>query len=238
MNVFEPLRRIRRHVSGSGFRKILEPWGFDVLSKPARYDMDDKLSKYLLGRGVFIEAGATDGYYESNTYYLEKFKKWTGVLVEPIPELYEKCARERPNSKVFNCALVSRDYRGSSVVMKQGYLMSTVKGALGEGEAEHLQKAAYFHRTNAEEISVPARTLTSVLKEAGVSNIDFFSLDVEGYERNVLEGLDLSVYRPTYMLIEFLDEDRRKNIENYIMPYYEFVEQLSKRDYLYSVRGK
>jgi FkbM family methyltransferase len=198
--------------------------------------MDDKLAKYLPKQGIFIEAGATDGYLESNTYFLEKFRGWKGVLIEPIPELYEKCVKERPNSKVFNCALVSNEYQGKSVVMKRGHLMSTVKGALGEGEKEHLERAAHFHGTDAEEVTVPARTLTSVLKEAGVSDIDFFSLDVEGYELNVLGGLDFNIYQPTYMLIEFLDEERKKDVESYITHYYTCAAQLSKRDFLYQRR--
>ena len=34
-------------------------------------------------RGFFIEAGAYDGFYLSNTLYLEKVLRWNGILVEP-----------------------------------------------------------------------------------------------------------------------------------------------------------
>jgi len=195
--------------------------------------MDNKLAQYLPDRGIFVEVGAADGFAESNTYYLERFKYWRGVLIEPIPDLYKQCIEERPKSKVFNCALVSGDYLKETVVMKQGYLMSTIKGALGREEAEHLEEARYFHGTNSSEIVVRASTLTSVLKEAGISHIDFFSLDVEGCELNVLRGLDFNIYRPIYMLIEFLDENRKKEVENYISDMYNTVGKLSKRDYLY-----
>src|SRR5438067_1783042 len=42
-------------------------------------------------RRVFVEAGAHDGYTESNTYYLARFRGWSGVPVQAIPELYRQC---------------------------------------------------------------------------------------------------------------------------------------------------
>lgn len=222
-----------KQVLGRYLRQILEPLGIKTLSKPARYRLDDKLAKYLPDNGIFIEVGATDGYTESNTYYLEKFRGWKGLLIEPIPALYKRCIKERPNLKVFNCALVANDYRYKTVVMKMGYLMSTVKGALKEAEAEHLKRARYFHGTNAKEIKVPARTLNSVLEEADVSHIDFLSLDVEGYELSVLRGLDFNKYKPVFMLIECLTESNRKEIEKYILKMYNFVAKLTKKDFLY-----
>jgi hypothetical protein len=36
----------------------------------------------LQGKGVFVEFGAEDGVFNSNTYFFEKVLKWRGVLVE------------------------------------------------------------------------------------------------------------------------------------------------------------
>lgn len=75
--------------------------------------------------------------------------------------------------------------------------------------------------------------LTSVLCEAGVSHVDFLSLDVEGYESKVLEGLDLARFCPAYLLVECLDDNRRRDVEVVDGNSYTFVEQLSRRDFLY-----
>ena len=212
-------------------RYLFESINSERYSKPAGYDMDDKLANYLSNSGFFIEAGAHDGFFESNTYYLEKFKGWDGVLIEPVPELYRECIRQRPKAKVFNCALVSSNYDDSKLEMVSADTMSFVKSKTKKQDTR-----AEIVKTwvKPEEISVPARTLTSILDELEVVKVDFLSLDVEGYEMSVLKGLDFSKYRPDYILMEFfLEETEREEVEAYISKYYVFCAQLSPRDRLY-----
>src|SRR5215813_10776357 len=56
-------------------------------------------------RGQFVDVGANDGVYGSNSYLLERHG-WTGVLVEPSAHLAEACRRLRPGSVVVNKAAV------------------------------------------------------------------------------------------------------------------------------------
>ena len=96
--------------------------------------------------------------------------------------------------------------------------------ALAQEEPEH-------------EFTVPARTLSSVLDEAGVPEIDLLSLDVEGFESQVLAGLDLERHAPRWMLIEIRDmETGRAPIEAALGDRYEPVEALSPYDMLYARR--
>jgi len=209
--------------------------------RPALNDLDAKLEKYLKFRdGYFIEAGANDGYSQSNTYYLEKVLGWRGVLIEGIPELYERCKVERDRSRVFNCALVSDGFAGSSVTMQYAHLMSVVDGSLKvpERQATHIQAGIKVQNLNGSySVEVPARTLTSVLSSIpDLPHIDFFSLDVEGYELSVLQGLDLNRFRPTLILVEanFFEEVNAYLIANdYVM-----VDQVTFHDYLYRDAGK
>ena len=52
------------------------------------------------------------------------------------------------------------------------------------------------------------------------SKIDLLSIDVEGHERQVLEGFDFNIYRPDVIVIEYLDFSSKKievknlNIDN------------------------
>ena len=193
----QELRRLRS--------QIYELFGNFNYSKPSRNDLDNKLAKYLNFRGgFFIEVGANDGYSESNTYYLERILGWQGVLVEGIPELYERCRRQRRKAHVYNCALVEKDYAEPTVQMHFAHLMSVVEGSRqdSEAEAKHISKGIRVYKLDESYIvKVPARTLESILDELPHPlKIDFFSLDVEGYELNVLKGLNLEKYRPKYIL--------------------------------------
>jgi FkbM family methyltransferase len=219
-------------------RNIFELAGNSRYSKPALNNLDAKLAKYLsFKEGVFIEVGGNDGYTQSNTYYLEKFLNWQGVLVEPIPELYKKCLRTRTRSYVYNCALVSNDFRDSSIEMHYANLMSVVDGSLKNEEEQrrHVEKGTTVQKIERSySIKVPTRTLSSILDQhPGLSNIDFLSLDVEGYELNVLKGLNLDKYRPKYILVEakFYDE-----VNQFLAADYELVEKMTHHDCLYRVK--
>ena len=69
-------------------------------------------------RGFFVEAGANDGVSQSNTLYFERYLGWRGLLIEPIPELWEKCRRNRPKAIVEKCALVSLNYPEREIDMR------------------------------------------------------------------------------------------------------------------------
>ena len=200
-NLKEILRKLLRQIYEFG------NFGNFKYSKPSLNNLDDKLAKYLNFKdGFFIEVGANDGYSQSNTYYLEKILKWQGVLIEAIPELYEKCKKQRKKAYVYNCALVASDYKESTIDVHFANLMSVVEGSrkIPEEQNKHIADGLKIQNLKKSyTVRVPARTLESILDELTQPlKIDFFSLDVEGYELNVLKGLNLEKYKPAYILVE------------------------------------
>lgn len=218
-------------------RRLYEFFGNPKYSKPALNSIDDKLAKYLgYGGGFFIEVGANDGFTQSNTYYLEKFLGWSGILIEPIPNLFEQCRRTRKNSVAFNCALVSNDHNSKAVSMRYANLMSLTEGAFADSSIENEHISAGLKVQNIDgsyKIDVPAKTLESILDDVKdkPATIDFFSLDVEGYELNVLKGLNLERYRPGYLLLE--DLFNTWDLHSYLADYYSLVEKFTDHDYFY-----
>jgi FkbM family methyltransferase len=232
--------RFRRAAERS-IRRSLEARGNFSRSAPALFDMDRKLSRYLdYEGGFFIEAGANDGFHQSNTYLLERERGWRGVLVEPVPALFDATLRERPSAHVYNCALVAEDYSADRVQLVYGGMMTTVVGARGSETADRdWVRAAHavVQEEPEHDFSATPRTLTSILDEVGAPEIDFFSLDVEGFEVQVLGGLDFNRYAPKWLLVEIREHaTSRAAIESILGARYEFVEPLSPFDVLYRRR--
>jgi FkbM family methyltransferase len=228
------LSRNRRAALGHLRRRFMESIGSERYSHVAIPEIEASLNPHLSPQGFYVEAGANDGIWQSNTYLLEK-RGWTGILIEPIPELFHRCRRNRPRSDVINRALVSADHSEPTVQMMYAGLMSMVQGAQGTSEADdlHVSEGERTQGLSRYTVEVPTTTLTEVLAHAEAPEIDLFSLDVEGFELEVLKGLDFQEYCPRLILVEARTEHHASQIANYLRPTHELVEKVTMIDYLY-----
>jgi FkbM family methyltransferase len=188
-------------------RRLAESVGIARYSRPALHELDRKLERYLPERGgFFIEAGANDGYAQSNTYYFERLRGWRGLLIEPIPELCARCRAERPRSKVVQAALVAPDFGRAEIEMQFAGLMSVSEGAFGDAAVREQHVEAGLRQPGVPatyRVRTPARPLSAIIDEvAPGQKIDLFCLDVEGAELTALAGLDLARHRPRFICVE------------------------------------
>jgi len=141
-------------------------------------------------KGFFIEVGANEPHERSQTWHLEQ-AGWTGILIEPQPDLADKLRAMRA-ATVFAVACSSPDNAGRKMPLH-------VAGPLSSLDRERMAPGA----TPETVIEVPIRTLDSIL-EAGQAPapFDFLSLDVEGHEIEVLRGFDFDRWRPRLILVE------------------------------------
>lgn len=216
-------------------RSLAEAVGSQRFSRPALNGLDKLLLEHLpTSGGFFVEAGANDGYTQSNTYYLERYRGWTGLLVEPTPHLAQTCRRVRPASTVVECALVGPADAGTTVRLRYADLMSLTEGARGDGTADQEWVRAGQELLGVPDLTydVPARTLGSLLAELSPPSFDLLSLDVEGHELDVLAGL--GPWWPDWMLIESYDD---AGLERVLGQRYELVAAPTRNDRLFRKVG-
>ncbi len=205
-------------------------------------NLDEKLKKYLnYDNGFFVELGANDGKTQSNTLYYEKHRGWRGVLIEPIPQNFLKCRKNRSPENYIVCnACTSFDYQEKFVEIIYSNLMSTAPGLESDlkDPMEHAKTGKqYLSETEDNFVfGALAKPLNEILIEARAPRqIDFLSLDVEGAEIEVLKGIDHNQFRFTYMCIESRGIEK---IEHFLNEKgYEMIEKITFHDYIFKLKN-
>ena len=147
--------------------------------------------------GVFVEAGANHPVEASQTYLLE-LRGWRGVLIEPNPELARLCRELRPASQTFDCAVVEPNHP-TPVQMRIPSRSNSRNASISAGVENRHDGDEFFE--------CEARTLDSILEDSGLDQIDFFSIDLEGYEAAALRGFAWDRWRPRLISVEDHCED-------------------------------
>ena len=131
--------------------------------------------------GVFIEMGACDGVRYSNTLFFQEQFGFTGVLIEPVREMYDLLVQNRRGCKCYN-NVISSDNESKSVIISRNGPVSGIKSNMSQSFLEN------WHKNSIERI-IESRKLCDVLNENKITYVDFFSLDVEGGELDVLKSI-------------------------------------------------
>lgn len=154
--------------------------------------------------GVFVEIGAFDGDYVSNTSGLADMG-WTGFYVEPVPEYFERCkTRHVANDAV----TVSRYAVGASpgeVDLYVGGVLTTARDDV-KGIFDRLDWSRGLVTDS--KVTAPMVTLERFLEDMGVGpGFDLLSVDVEGLEWDVFRVFDIRRWSPGMVIVELHDEN-------------------------------
>ena len=145
--------------------------------------------------GCFLDVGASNPVFCSLTYALYE-KGWRGVAMEPQDGADQAWQQARPGDLLLKAGAGS----------KEGELTLYVYAQAGQISSMSQETRAHWERNNmlpTSEIKVPILTLNQVIEtHLPDTTIHFMSIDVEGMEMDVLQGLNLDKHRPWLIVLE------------------------------------
>lgn len=140
--------------------------------------------------GIFVDVGAHDGVDINNTLFYEKNLGWTGICVEPIPEIFAKLQENRAANCVNGCA-----YNKDGIVpfiCIEGYceMLSGVRDTYCSQHVSRIDREMKQYGGQRKTLYMNAYRLETLLDTYGISHVDYLSVDTEGSELQVLQGIN------------------------------------------------
>jgi FkbM family methyltransferase len=157
---------------------------------------DVRLRRAFQGQpsGFYIDVGANDPVEYSITKHFYE-SGWNGINIEPAPGPYALITEARSRDINLN---VGCSNQAGSLTLHVARNATGLSTFTAEEVAIHQKKGFEF-----DSVTVPVATLASLCEQHAKDRlIDFLSIDVEGHEREVLEGADFRRFRPRVVVIE------------------------------------
>lgn len=182
--------------------------------------------------GLFVDVGAHDGISLSNTYFFEKELNWTGLCIEPMPDVFEKLAKNR--NCLCICGCVHKEHNVMKDFMRISGPLEMLSGLKEKMDPKHLiliKRGIAKEGGSYEIIKVHCFNINKLLAEANISHVDLLSIDTEGGELDIIKSIDFSKFQIDAITVE--DNYGSKELQSYLLSRgYRFIRQL-KQDLLF-----
>ena len=149
-------------------------------------------------KGFFVDIGAHHPFRFSNTYYFYK-RGWTGINVDACPGTMKLFGFLRPRDITIEFGVGAKEG-----ILTYYSFNEPALNTFSEKEAQN-KKSSKYKVIN--QIKIPVVTLKKILDEnlPPGKKIDFMSIDVEGFDHEVVCSNDWLKYRPTIVAVELLN---------------------------------
>ncbi|XP_076065330.1 uncharacterized protein LOC143039336 [Oratosquilla oratoria] len=175
--------------------------------------------------GIFLEAGALNGIFLSNTFHLEQDYGWTGLLVEAAENNFKNLMYKHRKAWASDLCLAGKPFPYKMLFWQAdsdiGYYLEIKRGLSASIEAleaqDDIRGVPYIIEKGVFR-SVQCIPLYTLLLASNISRIDFWSLDVEGAESGIL-----STFPFQSVEVQVLGVEHKKEVK----PFVKLVERLS-----------
>lgn len=167
--------------------------------------------------GFYVDIGANNPYVQSNTYFFYK-KGWKGINVDALPGTKRMFDKARPRDINIEAGIDNKENEIRYFMFKSSFY-----NTFNELEAERKKQIIPFKGVK----TIKTILLSSLLDQYKVTNIDYLSVDVEGFDLNVLQSNDWNKWRPKIIITEFFSEGLDQIFQDPVFLY------LKSKDYIY-----
>ena len=148
-------------------------------------------------KGFYLDVGCQHPVSNNNTYLLYK-RGWSGINIDLDPRNIRLFNLERPN-EINICKCVSSDNSEKNLFFFHP-----------GSPINSLEKKTIRDKSNFSIKKIKTFTLNSILEDHKKHHIDYFNLDVEGHEIDILKSFDIKYYKPKVISVEFIDYQMKK----------------------------
>lgn len=150
---------------------------------------------------VFLDIGCNHPTKFSNSYFFEKHLGFKVEAVDPLPTYVAQWATERPNSSLHSVALGAAKGQLQLSVPVRDWGMED--GSHPPDMFATLNtKNPRLTKGNWKTIDVPVLRAQDLFESEGITEVGIVSIDVEGFEIEVLKGIDFSKTKIFIAVIE------------------------------------
>jgi len=161
---------------------------FPVTCEGSQYEEDTILASLLTGPGMYVDVGASHPQECSNTWRFYQ-RGWRGLLIDPLPETWYGLLRHRPEDHLFPVACSNTN---GTATLRMYHSVSTLREDWPIPDDNELLDIETMRLSDILSLFPTIRDCARLL-----------SVDVEGLERQVLEGNDWSTFRPEVVVCEY-----------------------------------
>ena len=165
----------------------------------------DMFASFIIGdkfEKTFFEFGATNGIDLSNSYTLERYLNWKGVLSEPSPQWHDELKKNRPYTNIISECIWSESNKELNFFVSDVGVLSSLEN-FKESDKISMPGNTQARVKNGKNIIVKTISLNDVIeKQFNSKSPSYISIDTEGSEYEILKNFNFKKYKPLVFTIE------------------------------------
>lgn len=192
-------------------------------------------------KGVIVEVGAATPEFISMSKHFND-NNWRAIMIEPNPtfakhhreagnEIIEcACSYENKDDVDFTLMHVGGDSSNPNLISDHSFSSLSLKDSF----VDFFNDTNWINSIRRTNIKVKQRTLDALLTEYNIPKIDILTVDVEGWEIEVMKGLTTT--QPTLVVLEHLGAVNVKEGNKYMENFGYIMDKQLEQNYIYILK--